>query len=68
MTKNSPLFVDVGQGLSLMVGLPTISDWATHERPNRAKKGTIGFNYETTSLEFFSGSSWFAAPMTKVRL
>ncbi|HET7099025.1 MAG TPA: hypothetical protein VFI61_02235 [Patescibacteria group bacterium] len=66
MPKNSPLFIEIGQGLSVMVGLPTISDWDTLGRPKEAKKGTFGFNSETDSLEFYDGSFWFSAPMTQV--
>ena len=66
MPKNSPIFVDVGQGLSVMVGLPTIADWTTETRPKSAKNGTIGFNSQTSSLEFYNGSYWVAAPMTEV--
>lgn len=56
--------MDIGQGLSIMVGLPTIASWDTISRPKDAKKGTFGFNSQTTSLEYFDGSTWLAAPMT----
>lgn len=64
MPKNSPIFVEIGQGFSVMVGLPTIGDWVTLGRPKKIKRGTIGFNVETNSLEYWDGSSWFSAPMT----
>lgn len=63
MAKNSPLIIDIGQGLSLMVGLPTIASWKTNERPRNAKRGTFGFNIQTQKLEYWSGSAWYAASM-----
>lgn len=63
MPKNSPLFVEIGQGLSVMVGLPTIADWNNDTRPKNAKKGTFGFNSETNSLEYFNGSNWLGTHM-----
>ena len=63
MPKNSPLLVDIGQGLSVMVGLPTIDSWDSAGRPKKAKRGTFGFNIETNSLEYWNGSFWLEAPM-----
>lgn len=63
MPKNSPIFVDIGQGFSVMVGLPTIASWKTADRPKEAKKGTFGFNSQTNSLEYYDGSNWLATPM-----
>jgi len=64
MAKDSPLFIDIGQGLSLPVGQPTISCWNTGGRPKKPVKGTIGFNTQTNSLEFWNGTSWYTAPLT----
>ena len=64
MDKNSPLLVDIGQGLSLMIGLPRIATWDSHDRPKKAKRGTIGFNFQTSSLEYYDGSDWFESPMS----
>lgn len=63
MPKNAPLIVDIGQGLSLMVGLPTIASWNTGTRPRDAKRGTFGFNSQTNNLEYWDGRRWLAAPM-----
>jgi len=63
MAKNAPLLIDIGQGLSLMVGLPTIASWNTDERPKKAKRGTFGFNIQTQRLEYWSGADWYAAEM-----
>jgi len=63
MPKGSPIFVDIGQGFSVMVGLPTITSWNTAGRPKEAKKGTLGFNSQTNSLEYYDGSAWLATPM-----
>jgi hypothetical protein len=65
MDNNSSLLVDIGQGLSLMLGIPTVSIWKTEERPEKAKRGTFGFNSQTNSLEYYDGSDWFSAKMLK---
>lgn len=63
MEKNAPLLVEIGQGLSILLGLPTLASWDIKERPKNAKRGTFGFNTETKSLEYWDGTSWFAAVM-----
>lgn len=63
MPKGSPLIVEIGQGISLMVGMPTISSWKTGTRPKKAKRGTFGFNIETNSLEYCDGTDWYEAPL-----
>ncbi len=64
MAKKFPVLIDIGQGLSLMTGLPAIATWDTSKRPKKAKPGTFGFNTETNTLEYFDGSDWFAAPLS----
>ncbi len=64
MPKNSPLFIDIGLGLSMMVGLPKIPTWDTKNRPKKPGKGTLGFNTDTNHLEYCDGSSWFTASMS----
>lgn len=66
MAKNSQLLVDVGQGMTLALGLPTIATWETKSRPQDAKRGTIGFNIETQTLECFDGKSWFGAQLKNI--
>ena len=63
MPKNSPVFMDIGQGLSVSLGMPIISDWNTSGRPKKPPKGTFGFNLDTNSLEFWNGSSWLTAKL-----
>ena len=63
MSKNSTLFINIGKGLSMMVGLLTIASWNTASRPKKAKTGTFGFNIQTKSLEYWDGVSWFAASL-----
>ena len=58
--------MDIGQGLSVRLHMPIISDWTSSGRPKKPKKGTIGFNSETNSLEFWNGSSWLTAILTKL--
>lgn len=66
MSKNHPLLIDIGHGLSLAVGLTLIASWTTNKRPIRAKRGTFGFNTETSNLEYWDGSNWLAASMKEV--
>lgn len=65
MPKNAPFLIDIGQGLSIMTGLPTIASWDTADRPKKARKGTFGFNLQTSSLEYWDGSAWFTASMSE---
>lgn len=65
MPKHSPLFIDLGNGLSIMVGLPTIKSWNTADRPEKAKPGTFGFNFQTNNLEYWDGTAWFVAAMSE---
>ena len=65
MAKNTQLLVDIGQGLSLMIGLPRIATWETGNRPQKPRQGTIGFNSKTKSLEFYDGNYWFEANMNE---
>lgn len=62
--KKHPLLIDIGQGLSLMMGMPTIDSWKTAERPKNPKAGTFGFNLQTSSLEYWNGSNWLSAFMS----
>ena len=57
--------MDIGQGLFLMLGLPRIAMWETKERPKDAKRGTLGFNSKTNSLEYYDGSDWLKAGLSK---
>jgi hypothetical protein len=63
MAKSSPLLIDIGSGLSIMASLPTLESWNSTGRPKKAKSGTFGFNFQTNNLEYWDGSSWFAASM-----
>lgn len=60
-----PLLVDIGEGLSLMIGLSPIARWKTIERPKNAKSGTFGFNTQTNNLEYWDGTAWLAASMSE---
>ena len=64
-TRPRPLFVDIGPGLSIMIGLPTIASWKTTDRPQKVKRGTFGFNTQTRTLEYYNGSHWLGASMDK---
>jgi hypothetical protein len=65
MAKNTGLFVDIGQGLYSLIGLPRISSWNTAGRPKNPNRGTFGFNYQTNNLEYWDGSYWFKALLSK---
>lgn len=65
MANNQSLLLDIGQGLSLMVGLPAISTWKSTKRPKKAKRGTLGFNSQTNKLEYYDGDNWYEAAMSK---
>ncbi len=46
-----------------MVGLPMIASWDNKTRPKNVKTGTLGFNFETKSLEYWNGTDWYTARM-----
>lgn len=66
MANTQPLFIEIGEGLSLMLGLPTIATWNKKTRPKKPKEGTIGFNIETNNLEYWNGTFWLESLMQKV--
>lgn len=63
MAKNQSLLIDIGQGLSISLGLPTIARWKSSDRPKNAKAGTFGFNTSTNNLEYWDGKAWLEAKM-----
>lgn len=63
---NRSLAMDIGQGMSLLLGIPKLSYWKTSDRPKNAKQGTLGFNTQTNSVEYYNGSYWLATKLTKV--
>jgi hypothetical protein len=65
MPNSQPLFVDIGEGLMLMIGLPTIVSWDSQTRPKNLKRGTFGFNTQTNTLEYWTGSYWVGASMSE---
>lgn len=65
MPRSQQLIVDIGEGLSLMIGLPTIASWKNKDRPKKAKPGTFGFNVQTNNLEYYDGSAWYGGSMDK---
>ncbi len=67
MPKNSSLLIDIGQGIMMTLGFPTLILWNTDSRPKNPRRGTFGFNTETSSLEFFDGSSWFTGSMSQLQ-
>ena len=43
-----------------------IPSWNTAGRPASAKEGTIGFNFQTSHLEIWTGINWVTLKMTKI--
>lgn len=66
MEHNQTLLMNLGQGLSLIIGMPTIASWKTQERPKKPKTGTLGFNNQTNNLEYWNGSYWLTAIMNEL--
>ena len=64
MIKNTSFYINIGQGLSMLVGLPTIPTWDTASRPKKVQTGVFGFNSETNNLEYWNGDSWYGAQLT----
>ncbi len=56
--KNNQLLVDSIGGKVLQLGATRINTWGTSTRPASPKKGTIGFNIETSALDIYDGSAW----------
>jgi hypothetical protein len=67
MPGYQPLYIDIGQGLSMLVGLPTVGSWDNDGRPKNAKSGTLGYNTQTRSVEYWDGTDWFAAKLSIVQ-
>jgi hypothetical protein len=65
MAQNHPILIDIGEGLSMMLGMPTILTWKTKDRPKEPKQGTFGFNSKTGNLEYWDGSDWYSAKMSE---
>lgn len=67
LSKNASTYLEIGSGLSVLIGLPRIPTWNTAGRPKNPKAGTIGFNSQTQSLEFWEGNFWTAMPMDQIK-
>ncbi len=63
LSKNSSTYIEIGGGLSVMVGLPRIATWNTNGRPKKPEVGTLGFNTEIQSLEMWDGIAWYVVAM-----
>lgn len=65
MANSKPIIIEIGPGLSLITGLPVIACWTSKTRPKKPRRGTVGFNTQTSSLEYWDGKNWFQAAMHK---
>ena len=43
-----------------------LPSWNNPGRPKNPKVGTIGFNFQTSQLEIWNGSSWIKLKMNKI--
>ncbi|HCS79135.1 TPA: hypothetical protein DIV55_05345 [Patescibacteria group bacterium] len=65
-SKNTPRYLSIGGGLSIMLGLGRIATWNTSGRPANPKRGTIGLNTELKRLEIWNGSFWYGVSLRKI--
>lgn len=56
--KNQPFYLDIGDGLSIMLGAPRMAIWGTNGRPQIPRTGEYGINDELGQLEVWDGSQW----------
>jgi hypothetical protein len=49
----------------MVSGPPKIPYWNTPGRPKKPVAGTLGFNLQTNSLEYWNGSYWLKLSMKK---
>ncbi len=68
VNRHQPTYVEIGKGVSVLVGLPTIASWISNTRPQSPKTGTLGYNPETNSLEFWDGASWYTVQLRETKL
>lgn len=59
--KNQPFYLDIGQGLSMMLGAPRLAVWGTNGRPQNPRLGEVGINDELGQIEVWIGS-WIIFP------
>jgi hypothetical protein len=64
--KNTPIFMEIGNGLFTIIGNQRMPTWDTLGRPANAKNGAFGFNFETNSLEVYDGNFWFSILMSQI--
>lgn len=60
------MYMEVGNGLSTLVGNLKIPSWNNAGRPANPSPGTFGSNFQTNNLEFWNGYAWMSSPMTLV--
>lgn len=63
-SKNSNLYYNIGNDLSIMLGSPTLATWNTAGRPAVGKLGLFGFNTETGKLEVYKDGAWVGILLT----
>jgi len=57
---------ELARGVSTVDSLNKIPSWNNLGRPKNPMRGTIGFNFQTNSLEIWNGSLWLKLPMKKI--
>ena len=58
LSKNGSYYLEVDEGLAVMVGMPMLPNWNTSGRPLTPKSYMYGFNSDTSKLEMWNGSAW----------
>jgi hypothetical protein len=69
---NRPVGLGIGHpakaSLSPMPYYQQIPTWNNAGRPKKPKVGVIGFNLETNSLDYWTGTTWMKLPMEKINV
>jgi len=56
--KNQPFYLEIGDGLSMILGAPRMVIWGTNGRPQNPRLGEFGFNDELNQIEIWNGQEW----------
>ena len=66
--RNSLIYGEtiINKDQSVAGGPQKIPTWNTAGRPQNARKGTIGFKFQTNNLEFWNGTAWLTLRMKKI--
>jgi hypothetical protein len=57
---------EMPKGIPMRKHQSRIPSWNNLGRPKKVKAGTFGFNFQTTTLEYWNGIKWLILPMKKI--